>query len=1279
MPGRFFGKLTAKPLSPDAMRRLSEATVMKASRDPRRGLARIEDLLRQCQGRPDLISSAASLSYNRAAALRVLGQTEDAFDAYAALATEFGAHQEADVRFWVGLALYNHANLLMTLDDPERAVAELPALASSMWRWFADTDDPGLRRRLREVMRWELAAYQAAGMTAETARARELLHEVLRPDCAAVLALLARADPEVAADAWTPQWPGSREELVLSVLEQLDELLDVVREAAEAELAALPELILSAPELLTLAGVKSVTAVKDGAVPGAIDMADRERLARGLEMVSVVFRVLEGDPTGYSYGHGPVDELISATGFSISYEDALEIARSPAWKRALSLPAIVSLALVSGQQLDQGQWREALRMQQLLLAGAERLPNTDEGQGIAGMARMQWLPVARHAYIRVPDPRLFQSALDAAERLLRDPDALEPAQRAEVLLQLGALYIEPWERGPETAYGPMVRRWQDRLSEEDLGPIAVPDGPLADPPGPLDSIALGEVHLKQALPLARPAQATQILSLLMQARQIRRVLGQESDDAEYVDLMRSVIANLDPEDAPDQLALALASLPETDRQAVHADVEDLLSRPFARVVERSGSDAGIRYLGSLGPLLAVIDPARGRRLFAEAAGFVTGLRERERFAMLSVHANLLWSHQELQEGDLEVTDLTTRQAPQDARAMLLRRATEKGWSPERTALTLLLLGGGGLAEETDPERELSWVGLIAELAERFPAALDGHLDALRYLVAGLYSQVASRAQGRGDWDRCLRAYVACCDGYLALEGADAVMETLTLIDQMLHSAQGTSLVKTAELLGEVVIRAENLVGPPASEVLQRIWVRIISEVTEADGSAALFGCLQLAKGARFAASVRARSSFDAQRDASARRMLAVIESAAPSAERTVDFDEATLVTPYSGRLEAAAELGPAAVGRMNAEISFDTFVQASLAASAQAQLVDVDAVADQLPQDTVLLVTYPAGERTLSLACTRDRITLVPHRFPPGGEVNVALLREAVLAEPGPGQAVSRQAKALLDDLLAARFGPLAELLRQEQQAGRRHLLVNAHGPLHFAPLHLLHLDGLPLAETWAVTYLPSLALLDRPPPPQTRTSGVAAIGLGFPDGPYSAIPEAVAEAEAIAEAFGTEALTDSQATVRAVTEALTSAEFVHIATHGTHNVTAPAFQSLQVTDGRICAHDLLALDLSGVRLVTLSACETALGRYDITDNLRGIPASLLQRSARTIIGTLWPVETYTSHDFFTALYRELRHGRSILEAFTTAQRQTRERHPQYRDWGAFNFIGDSH
>ena len=132
----------------------------------------MEELLQQCQGRPDLVGSAACLSYNRAAALRALGQNDDAFAAYAAVVAEFGAYQDTDVRFWVGLALYNHANLLMNLDELEPVLAELPGLASSMRRWFAYTGNAGLRLRLREMTHWELAAYQAAGMTEETARAR---------------------------------------------------------------------------------------------------------------------------------------------------------------------------------------------------------------------------------------------------------------------------------------------------------------------------------------------------------------------------------------------------------------------------------------------------------------------------------------------------------------------------------------------------------------------------------------------------------------------------------------------------------------------------------------------------------------------------------------------------------------------------------------------------------------------------------------------------------------------------------------------------------------------------------------------------------------------------------------------------------------------------------------------------------------------------------------------------------------------------------------------------
>src|SRR5262249_19666443 len=135
----------------------------------------------------------------------------------------------------------------------------------------------------------------------------------------------------------------------------------------------------------------------------------------------------------------------------------------------------------------------------------------------------------------------------------------------------------------------------------------------------------------------------------------------------------------------------------------------------------------------------------------------------------------------------------------------------------------------------------------------------------------------------------------------------------------------------------------------------------------------------------------------------------------------------------------------------------------------------------------------------------------------------------------------------------------------------------------------------------------------------------------------------------------------------------LQSSRYVHISTHGLHNVVAPAFQCLYLapdgeSDGRLYAYELLALDLS--------ACETALGRFDIADNIRGLPASFLLAGVSTIIATLWPVAPAPAEHFFTLLYGKIKAGAPHREAFWSAQQATRAQFPQYRDWGAFCMIG---
>jgi CHAT domain-containing protein len=238
---------------------------------------------------------------------------------------------------------------------------------------------------------------------------------------------------------------------------------------------------------------------------------------------------------------------------------------------------------------------------------------------------------------------------------------------------------------------------------------------------------------------------------------------------------------------------------------------------------------------------------------------------------------------------------------------------------------------------------------------------------------------------------------------------------------------------------------------------------------------------------------------------------------------------------------------------------------------------------------------------------------------------------------------------------------------------------------LHFFPFHLLDHGGGPLAATWTVTYVPNLRLLGPDIANNRRPSDteLSAFGLDFktpPDPAMPPLPGAPDEAKSVAALYGMTATVNEAATKPALLEALQTSKRIHIATHGGHEVAAPVFQCIYMADGPgyapVHAYEFLNLDLRNVDLLTLSACETALGRFDSGDNLRGLPASFLLRGVKTIVGTLWEVETNAAAFFFTTLHRELRGGSNKLAAFGEAQRQTRLKFQEYRDWGCFYMAG---
>lgn len=267
--------------------------------------------------------------------------------------------------------------------------------------------------------------------------------------------------------------------------------------------------------------------------------------------------------------------------------------------------------------------------------------------------------------------------------------------------------------------------------------------------------------------------------------------------------------------------------------------------------------------------------------------------------------------------------------------------------------------------------------------------------------------------------------------------------------------------------------------------------------------------------------------------------------------------------------------------------------------------------------------------------------------------------------------------------LLTGHELPLADgdQLAAWRARGKERLLLWPHGALHYLPVALCTAGGRMIADDWTVVTVTGLeALLPDAGPVRLRRTAVLASGAGGVPYGLPAEPALEEHARTVAAAVGGHALTGPAASRAGLLAELATADVVHLAVHGTMDQDAPWLHCLYFTpddddDGRVFAHDFLELDLSGVRLVTLAACESALGRFDRADNVRGVPAALITAGVQAVVGCLWAVRPEPATYFFQHLHRRADLADDPEQAFREAQTATRDRYPQYRDWGAFTYL----
>lgn len=119
--------------------------------------------------------------------------------------------------------------------------------------------------------------------------------------------------------------------------------------------------------------------------------------------------------------------------------------------------------------------------------------------------------------------------------------------------------------------------------------------------------------------------------------------------------------------------------------------------------------------------------------------------------------------------------------------------------------------------------------------------------------------------------------------------------------------------------------------------------------------------------------------------------------------------------------------------------------------------------------------------------------------------------------------------------------------------------------------------------------------------------------------------------------------------------------------------------------DAYLTAEEVAWLDLKGVDLVVLSACQTGLGRPQTAEGMISLSRAFHQTGARTVISSLWKVRDDSTSELMTSFYRNLWQKKmSKLEALRTAQLQLLEKNRRTQSgqadphsWGAFVLSGD--
>lgn len=244
-------------------------------------------------------------------------------------------------------------------------------------------------------------------------------------------------------------------------------------------------------------------------------------------------------------------------------------------------------------------------------------------------------------------------------------------------------------------------------------------------------------------------------------------------------------------------------------------------------------------------------------------------------------------------------------------------------------------------------------------------------------------------------------------------------------------------------------------------------------------------------------------------------------------------------------------------------------------------------------------------------------------------------------------------------------------------------LIIVPHGSLHYLPFAALSNNNEYLIDRFSLRMLPSASVLIFLKEREKQEDRGALI-FGNPNlkNPKYDLNFAQDEALAIGRIIPkSKILLRGEASKTNLQNWGSKYSVIHLAVHGVFDLDKPLDSALLLAadinnDGLLRAGDLYNLSLNA-DLVTLSACETALGKVATGDDVVGFTRGFLYAGARSLISSLWQVDDEATRDLMVNFYTNLS-SMSKDEALRLAQLKTKKQYPHPYYWASFLLTGSA-